>query len=56
MIPRLCDVPILLMALTGNERFEDRVGVKSCGLLKKINPFIIAINAHGFTYYFFIIN
>ena len=56
MIPRLCEVPILLMALTGNERFEDRMGVKSCGLLKKINPFIIAINAHGFTYYFFIIN
>lgn len=46
MIPRMCDVPILLMALTGNERFEDRVRVKSCGLLKKINPFIIAINVH----------
>ena len=53
MIPRMCDVPILLMTLTGNERFEDRVGVKSCGLLKKINPFIIASNAYGFIIYFF---
>ena len=53
MIPRMCDVPILLMALTGNERFEDRVGVKSCGLLKKINSFIIASNAYVFIIYFF---
>ena len=27
--------------------------VKSCGLLKKINPFIIASNAHGFIFLFY---
>lgn len=55
MIPRLCEVPILLMALTGNERFEGRVGVKSCGLLKKINSFIIASNVHMGSLFIFLL-